>query len=107
MGRVVEALSPDYGFQVAGTVDIDNAAQPDSWPQADVAIVRHCIHGALDFVPFWFHPDGRFPAEELFERVADTVLLMLGVEPGRPAARNADARRSGAGSSAKPQRPAR
>jgi len=27
MGRLVEALSPDYGFQVAGTVDIDNAAQ--------------------------------------------------------------------------------
>ena len=29
MGRLVEALAPDYGFQVAGTVDIDNAAQPD------------------------------------------------------------------------------
>jgi AcrR family transcriptional regulator len=43
------------------------------------AIVRHCIHGALDFVPFWFHPEGKFPAEELFEYVADTVLLMLGV----------------------------
>ena len=38
MGRLVEALSPDYGFQVAGTVDIDNADQPDAWPQADVAI---------------------------------------------------------------------
>ncbi len=38
MGRLVEALAPDYGFQVAGTVDIDNAAQPESWPQADVAI---------------------------------------------------------------------
>ena len=38
MGRLVEALSPDYGFHVAGTVDIDNAAQPESWPQADVAI---------------------------------------------------------------------
>ena len=37
-GRLVEALSPDYGFQVAGTVDIDNAAQHDAWPQADVAI---------------------------------------------------------------------
>jgi AcrR family transcriptional regulator len=50
-------------------------------PLVDVAIVRHCIHGALDFVPFWFHPDGRFPAEDVFERVADTVLLMLGVRP--------------------------
>jgi 4-hydroxy-tetrahydrodipicolinate reductase len=38
MGRLVEALAPDYGFQVAGTVDIDNVAQPESWPQADVAI---------------------------------------------------------------------
>ena len=38
MGRLVESLAPDYGFSVAGTVDIDNAAAPDSWPQADVAI---------------------------------------------------------------------
>ena len=38
MGRLVEALAPEYGFQVAGTVDIDNAAQPEAWPQADVAI---------------------------------------------------------------------
>ena len=38
MGRLVEALSPEYGFQVAGVVEIDNAADADSWPQADVAI---------------------------------------------------------------------
>jgi 4-hydroxy-tetrahydrodipicolinate reductase len=38
MGRLVEALSPDYGFEVAGTVDVDNVGQPESWPQADVAI---------------------------------------------------------------------
>lgn len=38
MGRVVEALSPEYGFQVAGAVDIDNAAQDDAWPQAEIAI---------------------------------------------------------------------
>ena len=38
MGRLVEALAPDYEFSVAGTVDIDNAAQPESWPKADVAI---------------------------------------------------------------------
>jgi 4-hydroxy-tetrahydrodipicolinate reductase len=38
MGRLVEALSPEYGFRVAGTVDVDNVAQPDSWPPADVAI---------------------------------------------------------------------
>ena len=38
MGRLVEALAPDYEFSVAGTVDVDNAGQPGSWPQADVAI---------------------------------------------------------------------
>ncbi len=48
----------------------------------DPAIVRHCIHGALDFVPFWYHPDGRYPPEKLFEYVADTVLQMLGVRKG-------------------------
>jgi AcrR family transcriptional regulator len=45
----------------------------------DPAIVRHCIHGALDFVPFWFHPDGKYEPELLFADVADTVLLMVGV----------------------------
>jgi AcrR family transcriptional regulator len=50
----------------------------------DPAIVRHCIHGALDFVPFWCHPGGKFPPEELFEHVADTVLLMLGVNKPSP-----------------------
>ena len=38
MGRLVESLSPDFGFDVAGSVDLDNAAEPDSWPRADVAI---------------------------------------------------------------------
>jgi AcrR family transcriptional regulator len=55
-------------------------------PGVDPAIVRHCIHGALDFVPFWYHPDGKFPPEELFGHVADTVLRMLGVE--KPVRRN-------------------
>ncbi len=45
----------------------------------DPAIVRHCIHGALDFVPFWYHPHGKYPPEELFGHVADTVLQMLGI----------------------------
>jgi AcrR family transcriptional regulator len=48
-------------------------------PGVDTAIVRHCIHGALDFVPFWYHPDGKYAPEELFGHVADTVLQMLGV----------------------------
>jgi 4-hydroxy-tetrahydrodipicolinate reductase len=38
MGRLVEALSPEYGFQIAGTVDIDNAAQHETWPQAVIAV---------------------------------------------------------------------
>ena len=48
-------------------------------PAVDPTIVRHCIHGALDFVPFWYHPEGKFPHEELFGHVADAVLQMLGV----------------------------
>lgn len=46
----------------------------------DPAIVRHCIIGALDFVPFWYHPEGKYAPEKAFEDIADTVLLMLGVE---------------------------
>jgi len=45
----------------------------------DPAIVRHCIHGALDFVPFWYRPDGKYAPDQLFEFVADAVLEMLGV----------------------------
>jgi AcrR family transcriptional regulator len=43
------------------------------------AIVRHCLHGALNFVPFWYHPDGKYPPEVAYAHIADTVLLMLGV----------------------------
>lgn len=38
MGRVVESLCAEYGMQVAGSVDVHNAADPDRWPQADVAV---------------------------------------------------------------------
>jgi len=95
-------------------------------PSTDPVIVRHCLHGALDFVPFWYHPDGRYPPEQLFGQVADTVLQMLGVtspgshparaaKAGRPAAtpesapapRSAGGRPSAGGSSARPRRPAR
>lgn len=37
MGKLVESLCP-YGFDVAGTVDIAEAATPDAWPAADVAV---------------------------------------------------------------------
>ena len=38
MGRLVETLAPEYGFDVAGAVDLDEAGDPESWPCADVAI---------------------------------------------------------------------
>jgi 4-hydroxy-tetrahydrodipicolinate reductase len=38
MGRLVESLCPEYGLEVAGTVDIAEAATPEAWPAADVAI---------------------------------------------------------------------
>ena len=38
MGKLVESLCPEYGLDVAGTVDEAEAASPASWPAADVAI---------------------------------------------------------------------
>jgi len=38
MGRLVEALAPEAGVEIAGRVDIDNADRPGDWPAADVAI---------------------------------------------------------------------
>jgi 4-hydroxy-tetrahydrodipicolinate reductase len=38
MGRLVEALCPEYGFEVAGVVEIEISRAPESWPAADVAI---------------------------------------------------------------------
>lgn len=38
MGRLVEALAPDYGANVAGVVGRAESTQPDAWPAADVAI---------------------------------------------------------------------
>jgi 4-hydroxy-tetrahydrodipicolinate reductase len=38
MGKLVESLCPEYGIDVAGTVDEAEAASPESWPAADVAI---------------------------------------------------------------------
>jgi AcrR family transcriptional regulator len=52
----------------------------------DVSVVRHNLTGALNFVPFWFHPEGRFSDRDAFEAVADSVLLMFGVgAPPAPA----------------------
>ena len=38
MGRLVGSLAADYGFEVVGTIDVEEAASADAWPQADVAI---------------------------------------------------------------------
>jgi len=38
MGEIVERLSPDYGFELAGTIDRSVAASDHAWPAADVAI---------------------------------------------------------------------
>src|SRR5262245_55927810 len=38
MGKLVESLCPEYGLDVAGTVDIAEAGTPEKWPTADVAI---------------------------------------------------------------------
>src|SRR6478609_1494690 len=38
MGKLVASLCPEYGLEVAGTVDIAEAGSPEKWPEADVAI---------------------------------------------------------------------
>ena len=38
MGRLVEALAPEYGARVAGRIDRQAASRPEAWPAADVAI---------------------------------------------------------------------
>ena len=38
MGRLVEALAPEYGFEVAGIVDSRAAGSPERWPAAPMAI---------------------------------------------------------------------
>ncbi len=38
MGKLVASLCPEYGLDVAGTVDIAESGAPEKWPAADVAI---------------------------------------------------------------------
>ena len=38
MGRLVESLATEYGFDVAGVVRRQNSADHDNWPAADVAV---------------------------------------------------------------------
>ena len=37
-GKLVASLCPEYGLDVAGTVDIAESGAPEQWPAADVAI---------------------------------------------------------------------
>jgi 4-hydroxy-tetrahydrodipicolinate reductase len=38
MGRVVESLLPEYGFELVGFVDRVRSERPSDWPDADVAV---------------------------------------------------------------------
>lgn len=38
MGRLVESLAPEYGFEIAGIVGPAESERPADWPAADVAI---------------------------------------------------------------------
>jgi 4-hydroxy-tetrahydrodipicolinate reductase len=38
MGRTVESLLPEYGFELAGFVDRVRSERPSDWPDADVAV---------------------------------------------------------------------
>ena len=38
MGRLVESLCPEYGIEIAGSVDLAEAERPEIWPAADVAV---------------------------------------------------------------------
>jgi len=58
---------------------IDEGVKSGELADIDVSLVRHNLTGALNFVPFWFQPGGRFSDREAFEAVADSVLLMFGV----------------------------
>ena len=58
---------------------IEEGVKSGELADVDVSIVRHNLTGALNFVPFWFRPDGRLADREAFEAVADSVLLMFGV----------------------------
>lgn len=38
MGRLVESLMPEYGIELSGVVSRENAGDPATWPDAEVAI---------------------------------------------------------------------
>jgi AcrR family transcriptional regulator len=43
----------------------------------DETVARYCLQGALVYVPEWFRSDGPLSAEDLADRVADTVVRLF------------------------------
>lgn len=89
MGRLVEALAPEHGFEVVGTIDRETAARPGGWPAADVAI----DFSIGDAVP------SNLP--QLAARGTSVVVGTTGWQPHEPALR-AEAERHGVGVVAAP-----
>ena len=50
MGRLVESLAGEYGFDVAGIVGRQNAGDDSRWPSADVAIDFSLAHAVAENV---------------------------------------------------------
>lgn len=61
---------------------IEEGAAAGELQVADTAVARQCLIGATNFVPFWgYKADGRYSRDELVEVVADSAMLMFGVQP--------------------------
>ena len=78
MGRLVEALAPEYGFEIAGTIARVNAG--GAWPDAEVAI----DFSSAEAVPATF--------EKLAPRGTPLVIGTTGWQAREPDMRNAAAR---------------
>jgi len=51
MGKLVDALAGEYGARVAGRIGRQDAARPDEWPQADVAVDFSTADALRDNLP--------------------------------------------------------
>lgn len=89
MGRIVETLAPEFGFELAGIVDVDNADRPESWPAADVAIDFSIAEAVPQNVP------------RLAARGTDVVIGTTGWQVHEPALRR-EAEKAGIGVVAAP-----
>lgn len=82
MGRLVESLAPDYGIEVVGIVDRAAAANPHSWPAADVAVVFSTADAVAS------------NARRLIDRGVALVIGTTGWQADEPAVRDYAAARS-------------